>query len=62
MGIEDNKKDEFACDPILKSAPGIFLHQQQRRSKKLKLLNDTLEALRPGIFKRDVILFIKHLI
>jgi len=33
MGIEDMKSDEFAWNPKFKSAPGIYMHQQQRLQK-----------------------------
>jgi len=59
MGIKDNNNDEFAANPIYKTAPGIHMDQQERLNKKLKLLNGALEQLEPGIFKRDVALFIE---
>jgi len=59
MGIKDNNNDEFAANPINKSAPAIHLDRTERRKKKLKLLDDALEQLEPGIFKRDVALFIE---
>jgi hypothetical protein len=59
MGIKDNNNDEFAANPIYKTAPAIHSDQTERRNKKLKLLYDALEQLEPGIFKRDVALFIE---
>jgi hypothetical protein len=61
MGIKDNNNDEFAANPFYTTAPAILLDKLERRKKKLKLLDDALEQLEPGIFKRDVALFIETL-